>query len=106
VAQCGKIISEATGMCFLSGDVGGGSNNNNKRKHPLSPSGVIGGALSGLSCGSSSSSSFESRAPAAAATVVVSVSSSPERPGKRVRAAPLPTDEESREAWAPSTCAA
>ncbi|TVU10781.1 hypothetical protein EJB05_44328, partial [Eragrostis curvula] len=118
VAECAKIISEATGMCFLAGDITG-SSNNNKRKHaaaarmyspPLSPSGVI-GALSGFSC-ESSSSSFDSRAPAVAAaawpaSAPVSVSSSPEhRPAKRAAVAPLlPPDEESRDAW-PSTCAA
>ncbi|XP_062194216.1 cyclin-D3-2-like [Phragmites australis] len=121
IAECAKIISEATGMSFLAGDIGivGGGN---KRKHaaarmyspPLSPSGVI-GALSCFSSESSSSASADSRSPAAvaawAASAPVSVSSSPEPPGRASKRAvatlalPLPPDEESRDAW-PSTCAA
>jgi cyclin D3, plant len=108
VAECAKVISEATGMCFLAdGDIG---TNNNKRKAyspPPSPSGVI-GALSGFSC-ETSSSSVDSRAPATvAATRPASAPlSSPERPGKRARAASLlPPDEESRDAWPPFTRAA
>uniref|UniRef100_A0A0A9FB96 Cyclin N-terminal domain-containing protein n=1 Tax=Arundo donax TaxID=35708 RepID=A0A0A9FB96_ARUDO len=118
VVKCAKIISEATGMSFLAVDAGTG----NKRKHaatrmyspPLSPSGVIGGALSCFSCESSSSATADSRFPAAVTTwpasAPVSVSSSPEphgRPPKRTAAAalPLPPDEESRDAW-PSICAA
>lgn len=124
-AECAKIVSEVTGMSFLACDVAG-----NKRKReaarmyspPLSPSGVI-GALSCFSCESSTSATADSRASATAAGVgpwapsaPVSVSSSPEPPGrapKRAAAAgvarpvahPLPPDEESRDAW-PSTCAA
>lgn len=125
-AECAKIISEVTGMSFLVCDVGG-MIAGNKRKHaaarmyspPLSPSGVI-GALSCFSCESSLSATADSRTLATTAAGVgpwapsapVSVSSSPEPPGrapKRAAAAgvphPLPPDEESRDAW-PSTCAA
>ena len=107
-------------MSFLAGGAGAG----NKRKHaaarmyspPPSPSGVI-GALSGFSCESSSSATADSRpasTAAAAGAWAASVSSSPEPAGrapKRAAAAlpvphPLPPDEESRDAWPPSTSAA
>ncbi|GJN40124.1 hypothetical protein PR202_gb29294 [Eleusine coracana subsp. coracana] len=102
VAECAKIISEATGMCFLTADIAG-IGNNNKRKHayspPPSPSGVIGA----FSC-DSSSSSVDSRAPLAVSAVTSQAQEPPGRPPKR--AAKLPPDEESRDAWPPSTCVA
>ncbi|PWZ38884.1 Cyclin-D3-2 [Zea mays] len=131
-AECAKIISEVTGMSFLACDVGVSAGN--KRKHaaaqlyspPPSPSGVI-GALSCFSCESSTSATAMAAAVGPwAPSASVSVSSSPEPPGrapKRAAAASasasasagvappvqvphqLPPDEESRDAW-PSTCAA
>ncbi|KAK3132530.1 hypothetical protein QOZ80_6AG0523980 [Eleusine coracana subsp. coracana] len=112
VAECAKIISEATGMCFLAADIAG-IGNNNKRKHaaaqmyspPPSPSGVIGA----FSC-DSSSSSVDSRAPLAVSAVTWPASQAQERPGRPPKRAAivvqLPPDEESRDAWPPSTCAA
>jgi cyclin D3, plant len=87
VVECDKVISEATGMCFLTdGEITDvGTPINNKRKAyslSLSPSSVI-GALSGFSC-ETSSSSIDLRFPATAA-MPMSTSSSPEWLGKRAR---------------------
>uniref|UniRef100_A0ACD5XU62 Uncharacterized protein n=1 Tax=Avena sativa TaxID=4498 RepID=A0ACD5XU62_AVESA len=105
VAECAKILSGEAAPAFMV---------DHKRKRaqglhspPLSPSGVI-GAAAYFSRESSSSSSIDSRSGAVTTAWpgCVSVSSSPEPPGrplKRAAAAAmatLPPDEESRDAWA------
>ncbi|KAG8049422.1 hypothetical protein GUJ93_ZPchr0009g1153 [Zizania palustris] len=107
MAECSKIISEvAAGDIFIGGD--------NKRKRatglyspPASPSGVIG--ASACFSGESSSSSADSLSGAFAAWPA-----SPEQPGRPLKraavtntttAAALPPDEESRDAWPPSSYA-
>ncbi|KAE8806642.1 cyclin-D3-2-like [Hordeum vulgare] len=104
VTECVKILTggAAAGFTGIGGD--------NKRKRaaaglhspPQSPSGVI-GAAAYFSCESSSSSADSRSGAATAWPGSVSVSSSPEPPGRPLKRATatamLPPDEESRDAW-------
>uniref|UniRef100_A0A453KGB8 Cyclin N-terminal domain-containing protein n=3 Tax=Aegilops tauschii TaxID=37682 RepID=A0A453KGB8_AEGTS len=104
VAECVKILSGEVAAGFI------GFGGDNKRKRaaaglhspPLSPSGVI-GAAAYFSCESSSSSADSRSGAATAWPGSVSVSSSPEPPGRPLKRATatamLPPDEESRDAW-------
>jgi cyclin D3 len=100
VAVCVKILSGEAGFVV-----------DNKRKRapaalyspPLSPSGVIGSAAYFSRECSSSSADSRSGAVTTAWPLCVSVSSSPEPPGRPLKRAAatamLPADEESRDAW-------